>query len=477
MTESSEFERGEMSSIDVVLMQKLTSVVGAARRRATSLRDRARPDEVEKVGWVAEALQELDVAHEELRVTEEALSLQADQLIATRGVLGVERDHYRELFEESPEPYLVTDLRGVILQANRQACRLLEVDGAFLPGKPIAVFVSLEDRRLLRDMLEQPAAPELVSRFALRLLPPGAPSPIVTEVSLSCGWLRSGQASTLRFVLHRPTSTGAGATQPGMSEEATPVQPLVRSERSNETRTEEQREQRTALLTTIYDELRLPLGGMHGWLEFLADKKAVLPLRERARQAIARHVDVLGRMLEQLIDHWRASEELLAIRPRETDLGDLVRECVESRQDKAMVEGIDLSAEIEAKLPLAYVDPAGMRQAVMELLNNALSFTPRGGSIRVRASAADGVFTITIEDNGRGIHEKSVTRILEPFVRLPGAGRRAPGLGLGLSIAHHLVQLHGGTLTAASAGEGQGATFLLSCPVTPPQIVPLSVVQ
>lgn len=481
MADDVELGRGEMPQIDAPLIEKLSGVVSAARRRATSLRDRARRGaESVQLGWMAEALQELDVAHEGLRVTEEALRLQAEQLVAARVEHRAELEQYRALFDEAPEPYLVSDMQGVILRANRQACQLLAVDLGFLAGEPIASFVAPEDRRSFSEVLVRGAAAELVTRFALRVLPRGAPAAVLSEVSVACGWLRSGQPSTLRFILHRPAPpTQAEATLPTVAElgpdTAAGSAPLaiasprsVDLERARPTRSDAQRERRAALLSSIHAELRSPLNVIQGWLELLADRKTALPLRERARTAIARNVQTLGHMLEQLIDDARAADQLLAIQPCATDLADLVRSLVESREQEAEYGQVALTVELDPELPLADVDPVRLRQVLFELLSNALESTPRGGSIRVSAAAAEGVIAVAVDDSGRGIEPKNLTTIFEPFVRLDSAGRRAPGLGLGLRRARHLVELHGGTLSAASEGEGRGARFELRCPVTQP---------
>jgi len=466
MGELEDLSRGAAPQIGSALIKEIAALAQAARRRATSLRDRAHTPEraLPQVGWITEALQELEVAHEELRVTEEALYAQADELVATRGVLGGERDHYRELFDGAPEPYVITDLHGVILEANRQACQLLEVDHAFIAGKPIAIFVLLEDRPFLRDMLEQPAAQALVSRFELRLMPRGAAASVPSEVSLCCSWLRTGKPSSMRFIFHLPAARLAQPSVPARADPSAPADPLVSLAPAPSADANGRRERQATLLTNINDELRGPLGVIKGWLQFLGDKSAALPLRERAQLAIARNVDALGCMLEQLIDNSRAAEELLTITRCETELGTLVRELVESSQPHADADQITLSVEIQPELPPVQIDPLRIRQAVFELLSNALRFTPRGGRVQVTVAERAGCFSITVQDSGRGIPDEQLAKIFEPFVRLSGAGRRAPGLGLGLSIARRLVALHGGTLTAASPGEGQGATFQLNLP-------------
>jgi len=335
----------------------------------------------------------------------------------------------------------------------------------------VAIFVLLEDRPFLRDMLKQPAAQALVSRFELRLMPRGAAAPVSAEVSLSCCWLRTGKPSSLRFLFHRPAARLALPNEPLRAERSASAEPLVNIAPAPRPHADERRERQATLLTDINDELRVPLGVIKGWLQFLGDKSATLPLRERAQLAIARNVDALGCMLEQLIDNSRAAAELLTIARCETDLGALVLELVESSQPHADADQITLSGEIGSRLPPAQVDPLRIRQAVFELLSNALRFTPRGGQVQVTVAERGGCFTITVQDSGRGIPNEQLTKIFEPFVRLSGVGRRAPGLGLGLSIARRLVTLHGGTLTAASPGEGQGATFQLSLPIVLPDSV------
>jgi len=142
-----------------------------------------------------------------------------------------------------------------------------------------------------------------------------------------------------------------------------------------------------------------------------------------------------------------------------------VRAAVDVVQPSADEKRIDLALETDASLRTFYADPGRLQQIVVNLLSNAIKFTPDGGAVHLRVRRADSMVEISVTDTGQGIPADFLPLVFEPFRQADGSlTRRHGGLGLGLSIVKHLVEAHAGTVSAESAGENQGSTFIVRLP-------------
>jgi len=172
-----------------------------------------------------------------------------------------------------------------------------------------------------------------------------------------------------------------------------------------------------------------------------------------------------------LIEDLLESSRLLAGKVRlETDIIDLlavVHEAVESVRFSAENKNITLDVQA-AQLPPIRGDAARLKQVIWNILGNAIKFTPSGGAVYVRALEDDGTVKVAISDTGQGIPPALLPHIFEPFRQ--GDEYSASGLGLGLAIARHLVELHGGTIEAKNNGPDGGATFVISMPAPVPDV-------
>jgi CheY-like chemotaxis protein len=147
------------------------------------------------------------------------------------------------------------------------------------------------------------------------------------------------------------------------------------------------------------------------------------------------------------------------------DLADVVRSAVEVVQPLANKKRIDLALNTESSLSTFYADPSRLQQIVVNLLSNAIKFTPVGGSVQILVRRVGSLVEMVVTDTGQGIPSDFLPLVFEPFRQADESlTRRHGGLGLGLSIVKHLVKAHGGTVSAQSAGEGQGSTFSVRLP-------------
>jgi signal transduction histidine kinase len=220
-------------------------------------------------------------------------------------------------------------------------------------------------------------------------------------------------------------------------------------------------------LSVVSHELRTPLSSMLNWLKVLQRGGSVRAERfERALASMERSTRMQAKLIDDLLDVSRIVSGRMQIEFRPVSLVTPVRAALDTIAPTAEAKGVRLETTIDgAALPVAG-DPDRLQQIAWNLLSNSVKFTPAGGSVRVSLGAADGRAALVVHDTGRGIAPDFLPHIFERFRQADAAATRAQsGLGLGLAIVRHLVELHGGTVTVDSAGEGHGATFRVELPL------------
>jgi len=218
-------------------------------------------------------------------------------------------------------------------------------------------------------------------------------------------------------------------------------------------------------LATVSHELRTPLNAMVGWLR-LIEAGQVAP--ERQPQAIAtvtRNAHVLARLVEELLDVSRAISGKLRIDLQPVAPAAIVEAALAIAQPAAEAKGIAIEAHIDPAAGPVLADAGRLQQIVWNLLTNAVKFTPEAGAIAVRLARAGSAIELEVSDSGVGITPELLPFVFERFRQGDDATTRAQGLGLGLAIVRHLVELHGGEVAAYSAGKGQGAAFVVRLPI------------
>ena len=215
---------------------------------------------------------------------------------------------------------------------------------------------------------------------------------------------------------------------------------------------------------TLSHELRTPLTAIFGWVRMLGSGAVPTDERTRALAAIERNARAQLRLVEELLDVSRAISGKLRIDARPILLNDVVLEAVETVRPALNAKAIQFEASLGDSMPIV-ADPDRVRQMVWNLLSNAIKFTPDAGRVRLRVFADDGSVVIEVSDSGAGISPDFLPHVFERFRQAEGGSkRRYGGLGLGLAIVRHLAELHGGSVSAESAGEHQGATFRVRLP-------------
>ncbi|MFY9825039.1 MAG: CHASE3 domain-containing protein [Thermoanaerobaculia bacterium] len=240
---------------------------------------------------------------------------------------------------------------------------------------------------------------------------------------------------------------------------------LAESERMARIQAEEANRSKDEFLATVSHELRNPLNAIAGWTVILRSGPADTQACLHAAEVIERNARALTRIVEDILDVSRIVTGKLHIEPRETELTPVVRAAVDAVRPAAEAKQIRIETDLAPAGPV-WGDPDRLQQVIWNLVSNAVKFTPKGGKIEVRLHRADSQVEIVVSDDGPGIPEDLLPQVFDRFRQADSSStRRHGGLGLGLAIVRHLVELHGGTVAVASDGPGRGTTFTVSLPV------------
>lgn len=221
-------------------------------------------------------------------------------------------------------------------------------------------------------------------------------------------------------------------------------------------------------LATISHELRTPLSAILGWARMLRLGQLSQENAVKALETIERNARAQAQLVDDLLDVSRIITGKLRMDVRPADPNTFIDAAVEAVTPAADAKGVRVQKVIDTGAIAIPGDPARLQQVVWNLLSNAIKFTPRGGRVQIRSERVNSHFDIVVSDTGQGISPDFLPHVFDRFRQADQkTSRQHGGMGLGLAIVRHLVELHGGTVSAASEGEGKGATFTVSLPIAP----------
>ena len=281
---------------------------------------------------------------------------------------------------------------------------------------------------------------------------------------------QDGQVAERHFTLYYSALREEGGTAGGVLVTALETtrhrEEAARREQAARLEAEAANRAKDEFLAVVSHELRTPLGAILIWTQLLRQETVDEATVARALGIIERSTKTLAQLLDDLLDVSRIVSGKIRLEPRSVDLPSVLQVAAEAAQPAAEQKGIVIAATLERPLPPVSGDPGRLQQVVSNLLSNAIKFTPAGGRIDVGLDRAGSLARFQVKDTGLGIRPDFLPYIFEQFRQADTTSTRENrGLGLGLAIARHLVQLHGGTIEAESAGEGQGASFTVTLPL------------
>jgi signal transduction histidine kinase len=217
----------------------------------------------------------------------------------------------------------------------------------------------------------------------------------------------------------------------------------------------------------VSHELRTPLTAILGWTQMLRAGKFDQAATKRALETMERNARAQAQLIDDLLDISRIISGKLTLDLRPVDLRQAASDAIDAVRPSIEAKGIHLEVDLGPGGAFVLGDPNRLQQIAWNLLSNAAKFTPRHGKIEVRLQRMDSYLSLSVSDSGAGIGSDFLPYIFNRFSQESTANDpKLGGLGLGLSIARHLVEAHGGSIQAASPGLGQGATFTLMLPIS-----------
>ncbi|HZN06170.1 MAG TPA: ATP-binding protein [Pyrinomonadaceae bacterium] len=249
---------------------------------------------------------------------------------------------------------------------------------------------------------------------------------------------------------------------------------LVRAERAR-AEAEAANRMKDEFLATLSHELRTPLTSLLGWSSVLREAKRDEKVLNQGLEAIDRNARVQAQLIDDLLDVSRIVSGKLNLDVRPLDISSVTRAAINVVRPAADAKNIKLDYSAEPGVGAISADSARLHQIVWNLLSNAVKFTPQGGQIMIRIEQDGPHAKITVKDTGQGIDAEFLPRVFDRFRQADSSTTRSfGGLGLGLAIVRHLVELHGGTVSAESEGVGKGATFSATFPLLTGRTEPIA---
>jgi light-regulated signal transduction histidine kinase (bacteriophytochrome) len=269
----------------------------------------------------------------------------------------------------------------------------------------------------------------------------------------------------MRLLLRRSEALAAAHANLRLANEER--EKALESERAARSEAERLNRMKDDFVATLSHELRTPLNAILGWAQILVRRRGMTPDVTDGLSVIERNARSQAQMIGDLLDISRIISGKLRLDLQHTHLPTLVETSIETVALAAAAKEIRIEKMLDPMVGLQTTgDPGRLQQVIWNLLSNAVKFTPKGGKIQVILQRVESHVELSIIDSGQGISPEELPYIFERFRQADGsASRRHGGLGLGLSIARNLIELHGGTIRAFSAGIGRGSSFVISMPV------------
>jgi len=387
----------------------------------------------------------------------ESVQRQAAQLVAMNGELRQSEERFRSLSACSPVGVFVIDSAGHCTYANprfQAICGLTEAQSLAAGWFP-SVYAADQDRAIAQWMTHVQSGGDYSEEVRFE------------SVDYTLRWMHvrsspmlSAQGDLLGYV-----GTIEDITERKQAEETHAE--MVREQIARQ-EAEAMSRMKDEFLAVLSHELRTPLNSMLGWARLLRSKKMDETSVARALATIERNAEAQSRLIEDILDMSKIIRGKLQLNCCAVNLIQVVEIALDSVRLQADAKAIQITATIDRSIGKVWSDPVRLQQVILNLLTNAIKFTPDKGTVEVRLEWENDeeVVRLQVVDTGIGIHADFLPRVFDRFRQADSSTTRSfGGLGLGLAIVRHLVELTGGTIRAESPGEGKGSTFTIVLPL------------
>jgi PAS domain S-box-containing protein len=359
------------------------------------------------------------------------------------------------IVHSSEDAIISKSLNGIIDSWNEAAKRLFEYTASEAIGQPISIIIPperLDEEEMILRRLRRGERIEHLE--TVRVSKTGR----LVNVELTVSPVRNAKAEIIgaskiaRDIAERKEAERARAE-------------LVKAEQQARKVAEEASLAKDEFVAQISHELRSPLNAILGWATMLRSGQVEEKEVSRGLEVIERNAKLQIKLVEDLLDISRAVKGQIHLNVKPVEIGEVIDAALDSIRPAVDAKSIELRSQIKTRNSIVDADHERLQEILWNLLSNAVKFTPEGGKIEINVERLDHHLEIVVSDSGVGIEPEFIPLVFDRFSQARKDGdRKARGLGLGLAIVRHLVELHGGTVSAHSAGEGKGATFKVTLP-------------
>jgi PAS domain S-box-containing protein len=360
------------------------------------------------------------------------------------------------IIASSSDAIISKTLQGIITSWNASAQRMFGYTSEEIVGQSILRLIP-KDRRSEEDqILKRLKAGELIDHYeTVRVTKDGRS----LDVSLTISPIRdnAGRIIGASKIIHDITER----KQVEVERER-----LIVQERAARAEAETANRLKDEFLATVSHELRTPLNAIIGWCHMLGRAKPDAATVDHALKTIERNAKLQAQLIEDILDVSRIITGKVRLNTAPVDMAAVINAAVDSVQLASEAKNVKLEVQVDPSARHLHGDSTRLQQVIWNLLSNAIKFTPEGGSVSIRLERTGQHAQIIVSDTGDGIDPMFLPFIFDRFRQADGTStRRQSGLGLGLSIVRQLIELHGGTVNAQSAGPGHGSTFRIMLPL------------
>ncbi|HYF37658.1 MAG TPA: PAS domain S-box protein [Prosthecobacter sp.] len=364
-------------------------------------------------------------------------------------------EHFLSAIVDSSDDAIISkNLDGIITSWNKSAERIFGYKAEEIIGKPVHILIPRERMEEEPAILARLRRGERVDHFETKRLRKDG---TIVDISLTISPVKDDSGKIV------------GASK--VARDITPQKQAAEAVSKAAEETERQSRMKDEFLAMLSHELRTPLQSISGWVQILRSGNCPPEDLVEGLEVIDRNVQAQQRIIEDLMDMNRILSGKVRLDVQPVDLAGLIHDAIATIRPSAVSKDITLRSVLDPLAKSVMGDPQRLQQILSNLLSNAIKFTPNRGKVEVFLERVNSHLQVTVSDTGIGIAAEFLPHVFERFRQADASDRRSQGgLGLGLAIARHLSELHGGRLSAKSPGLGQGSSFLLELPLPVMQV-------